>query len=180
MQGFASEGTVDERVPSMTHRAADESTYSQNLVMTTFVVQCTNLCAQRSSTRPGSVLPARGNRYRMRITGTREPVMRLHGSVVEDESGRPLEGLLVRAYDQDLVVDDHLGDTRTNSSGHFQIDYSEAQFRDVHETLPDIYVRIFDPSGKRLLHTTERQVRKNALVEERFEIRIPRDKLAAS
>ena len=106
--------------------------------------------------------------------------MRLNGSVVEDESGRPLEGLLVRAYDQDLIVDDHLGDTHTDAAGKFQIEYSEVQFRDLHETLPDLYLRIFDPSGKRLLHTTEREVRKNALVEERFEIRIPRAQLTGS
>ena len=106
--------------------------------------------------------------------------MRLHGSVVEEESGRPLEGLLVRAYDQDLVFDDHLGDTHTNAAGHFEIEYSEVQFRDLHETLPDLYLRIFDPSGKRLLHTTEREVRKNAQVLERFEIRIPRAQLTGS
>ena len=106
--------------------------------------------------------------------------MRLNGTVIEEESGRPLEGLLVRAYDQDLIVDDHLGDTHTNAAGHFEIEYSEAQFRDLHETLPDLYLRIFDASGKRLLHSTEREVRKNALVVERFDIRIPRAKLGAA
>jgi hypothetical protein len=106
--------------------------------------------------------------------------MRLYGTVVEEESGRPLEGLLVRAYDQDLISDDHLGDTRTNAAGRFEIEYSEVQFRDLHETLPDLYLRVFDPSGERLLHTTEREVRKNALVVERFEIRIPRAKLTAA
>src|SRR5262245_23126112 len=106
--------------------------------------------------------------------------MRLYGSVVEEESGRPLEGLLVRAYDQDLIVDDHLGDTHTDAEGRFQIEYSEAQFRDFNETLPDLYLRIFDASGKRLLHSTERQVRRNAMVVERYEIKIPRAKLSAS
>ena len=106
--------------------------------------------------------------------------MRLQGTVTEEESGSPIEGLLVRAYDQDLLKDDHLGDTRTNAAGHFEISYTEVQFRDLNETLPDLYLRIFDRSGKRLLHSTEKQVRKNALVEERFEIRIPRAKLAGS
>jgi hypothetical protein len=106
--------------------------------------------------------------------------MRLYGTVVEEESGKPLEGLFVRAYDKDLISDDHLGDTHTDANGGFQIEYSEVQFRDLHETLPDLYLRIFDSSGKRLLHSTEREVRKNAMVLERFEIRIPRAKLAAS
>ena len=103
--------------------------------------------------------------------------MRLYGTVVEEESGRPLEGLFVRAYDKDLVSDDHLGDTHTDASGSFEIEYSEVQFRDFNETLPDLYLRIFDASGKRLLHSTERQVRRNAMVLERFEIKIPRAKL---
>ena len=106
--------------------------------------------------------------------------MRLYGTVVEEESGRPLEGLLVRAYDKDLLVDDHLGDTRTNATGQFEISYSEVQFRDLHETLPDLYLRVFDPSGKRLLHSTESAVRANAKVVERFEIRIPSASLTGS
>jgi len=106
--------------------------------------------------------------------------MRLYGSVIEEESGRPLEGLVVRAYDQDLIFDDHLGDTHTDAAGQFQISYTEVQFQDLHETLPDLYLRIFDASGKRLLHTTEREVRKNAQVAERFEIRIPRAQIEGS
>ncbi|HWX75041.1 MAG TPA: hypothetical protein VNZ05_07035 [Solirubrobacteraceae bacterium] len=102
--------------------------------------------------------------------------MRVVGSVVEDESGRPLEGLLVRAFDKDLIFDDRLGETRTNASGQFELSYTESQFRDFNETQPDLYLRIFDASGKRLLHTTEREVRQ-AEVLERYEIRIPRAKL---
>ena len=103
--------------------------------------------------------------------------MRVLGTVKEEESGRPLAGLLVRAYDEDLLKDDHLGDAVTGASGEFEIQYTEAQYRDLHETLPDLYLRIYDASGKRLLHTTEKSVRKNALVLERYEIRIPAAKL---
>jgi hypothetical protein len=106
--------------------------------------------------------------------------MRLYGSVIEEESGRPLEGLLVRAYDKDLIFDDHLGDTHTDAAGRFELRYTEVQFQDLHETLPDLYLRVFDSSGQRLLHTTERNVRKNALVVERFEIRIPRVQLTGA
>jgi len=112
---------------------------------------------------------------------TREiSAMRLYGTVTEEESGRPLAGLLVRAYDKDLFKDDHLGDCVTGAAGEFQIQYTEAQYRDLHETLPDLYVRIYDAGGKRLLLSTEKQVRKNALVVERFELRIPKAKLADS
>ena len=106
--------------------------------------------------------------------------MRVVGTIVEEESGRPLEGLLVRAYDEDLIVDDHLGDARTNGEGRFELEYSEVQYRDLNETLPDLYLRVLDASGKRVLHTTENAVRANAQVVERFEIRIPRAQLAGS
>ena len=105
--------------------------------------------------------------------------MRVLGTVVDD-SDRPLEGLLVRAYDKDLFKDDYLGDTHTDAAGRFEIAYSEVQFRDLHETLPDVYLRVFDASGERLLHSTEDAVRRNALVVERFEIRIPRERLGGS
>jgi Transthyretin-like family len=106
--------------------------------------------------------------------------MRVVGQVVEEESNRPLEGLVVRAFDKDLIFDDRLGVTQTNASGQFEISYTETQFRDFNETQPDLYLRIYDASGKRLLHSTERQVRRGAAVLERYEIRIPRAKLAGS
>ena len=103
--------------------------------------------------------------------------MRVVGSVVESESGRPLEGLLVRAYDKDLIFDDRLGDTHTNAEGQFELSYTEAQFRDFNETQPDLYVKVFDGSGKKLLHSTKKELRRGAEVVERYEIRIPRAKL---
>jgi Transthyretin-like family len=106
--------------------------------------------------------------------------MRVLGTVVQADTEKPLQGLLVRAYDKDLVRDDHLGDTHTDSAGRFEIVYTEAQFRDFNETLPDVYLRVFDASGKRLLYSTEKAVRKSALVTERFEIRIPQAQLEDS
>jgi carotenoid cleavage dioxygenase len=106
--------------------------------------------------------------------------MRVVGTVVEEGSDRPLEGLLVRAYDKDLLKDDHLGDTHTDAAGRFEILYTDVQFRDFNETLPDLYVRVFDASGKRLLHSTEDAVRRNVRGLERYEIKIPRAQLAGS
>jgi hypothetical protein len=104
--------------------------------------------------------------------------MRVVGTVVEQESGRPLEGLVVRAYDKDILFDDKLGSVQTNASGQFEISYTETQFRDFNETQPDLYVKVFDASGKKLLHSTKSQVRRGAEVLERYEIQIPRAKLA--
>jgi hypothetical protein len=99
---------------------------------------------------------------------------RIHGSVFEDESGRPLAALLVRAYDKDVALDDLLGETRTDAGGRFEMVFTEARFKDVFETRPDIYLQVFDPSGAKLLHTTEREVRFNAGRDEFFEVRIAR------
>jgi hypothetical protein len=103
--------------------------------------------------------------------------MRVVGSVVEEESGRPLAGLVVRAYDKDILFDDKLGSVQTNAKGEFEISYTEAQFRDFNETQPDLYLKVFDASGKKLLYSSKKQTRQ-AEVLERYEIRIPRAKLA--
>lgn len=99
--------------------------------------------------------------------------MTVSGIVVESESGRPLAGLRVRAFDKDLVFDDELGESATDAVGRFEIRFSESQFRDWNETAPDLYIRIFDASGERLLHSTEQAPRSSGLVHERFEVRIP-------
>jgi Transthyretin-like family len=103
--------------------------------------------------------------------------MRVVGTVVEEESGRPLEGLVVRAYDKDILFDDKLGSVATNAKGEFELAYTETQFRDFNETQPDLYLKVFDASGRKLLLSTKKQVRQ-AEVLERYDLRIPRAKLA--
>lgn len=103
--------------------------------------------------------------------------MRVIGTVVEEESGRPLPGLRVRAFDKDLVFDDKLGDTRTDAAGQFEITYTEAHFRDLNETLPDVYIRVYDESGEKLLFSSEKAVRRSAQLIERFDVKIPKAKL---
>ena len=102
---------------------------------------------------------------------------RVAGCVVEQESGSPLAGLLVRAHDRDVLYDDDLGEVETDAEGRFEIVYTEAQFQDVVETRPDLYLRIYDAAG-RLVHTTERAVRRDAHIDERYEIAIPRARLS--
>jgi hypothetical protein len=104
--------------------------------------------------------------------------MRVVGTVVEQESGKPLAGLRVKAYDKDLLSDDKLGlDAVTDAAGKFEISYSEAHFRDFNETEPDIYIRVFDASGKKLLYTTEKAVRWNSKATEVFDVKISKASL---
>ena len=102
---------------------------------------------------------------------------RVHGSVLEDETGRPLAGMLVRLYDKDFVLDDFLGETRTDAAGRFELAFTEAQFKDVFETRPDLYLHVYDPSGTHLLLTSEGEVRFDAGHDEFFELRITRERV---
>jgi hypothetical protein len=105
--------------------------------------------------------------------------MRAIGKVVEEESGRPIAGLHVRAFDKDLLFDDKLGVAVTDAEGKFRIDYSQLDFSSIFgtETSPELYVRVYDVNDKKLLYTSEKSIRKNVKVEEHFEIKIPRGKL---
>jgi hypothetical protein len=106
--------------------------------------------------------------------------MRVVGKIVEEESGRPLAGLQVRAFDKDLIFDDKLGKTVTDAAGAFRIDYSSLDFSLIEglETAPELYVRVFDATGKKLLFTSEKAIRHDPQVEEHYDIKIPKAKLS--
>jgi hypothetical protein len=102
---------------------------------------------------------------------------RVFGVVREAESGRPLPGLFVRAFDKDVVFDDDLGSATTGGDGRFEIDFTELQFRDVVESRPDLYFQIFDrPAGRELFSTADRVIW-DAKGDEDVEIAIPRARL---
>lgn len=103
--------------------------------------------------------------------------MNVSGTVVEVETGRPIQGLRVRAFDKDLIFDDELGESVTDAAGRFEIRFTEAQYRDWTETAPDLYIRIFDASGERLVYSSEQAPRMNGSVNEHFEVRIAAAKL---
>lgn len=105
--------------------------------------------------------------------------MRAIGTVVEEDSGRPIAGLHVRAFDKDLLFDDKLGVAVTDAKGSFRIDYTQLDFSSIFgtETSPELYIRIYDVNDKKLLYTSEKSIRKNVQVEERFDVKIPRSKL---
>ena len=105
--------------------------------------------------------------------------MRVIGTIVEEGSGKPLAGLQVRAFDKDLIFHDKLGVAITDATGSFRIEYSQMDFSSIFgtETVPELFIRVFDASGKKLLYTSEKAIRNNPQVEERFDIKIPKAKL---
>ena len=105
--------------------------------------------------------------------------MRIVGTILEEETGRPLPGLQVHAFDKDFLFDDKLGTAVTDANGEYTIHYSSLDFslRPDLETVPELYIRVFDATREKLLYTTERAIRKGHLVEERFDVKIPKVKL---
>jgi len=94
------------------------------------------------------------------------------GTVRAQESGRPLQGVAVRAFDKDLRNDDYLGRDTTDESGHYEIGFAAAAFRTLFERRPDLYVLVSDAHGRELA-TTKDRVRKNAGKVERIDVEIP-------
>jgi hypothetical protein len=98
---------------------------------------------------------------------------RVFGTIEEEETGRPLAELIVRAFDRDLVFDDKVGFATTNADGRFEIRFNREDFRDISESRPDLYLRIFDRSGSREIYNTADSIRSNASPSESYRIRIP-------
>jgi len=98
---------------------------------------------------------------------------RVAGVVKEQGSGAPREGLRVTAYDKDLVKDDFLGEAVTDADGAFEIRFTDADFKDVLESHPDIYLCVFVPGDPEPIVDTSCEVRENASHEEYFELEVP-------
>ena len=103
---------------------------------------------------------------------------RVHGTVEEAETGRPLAGLIVRAFDRDLVFDDKIGFATTDGDGRFEIRFGADAFSDWREARPDLYLRVFDAEGIDVVQETRDAIRWNASPDEEFRIRVPARALA--
>ena len=84
-----------------------------------------------------------------------------------------LAGLLVRAWDRDLLHDDFLGEATTDAAGRYEIRFTDEFFADLFEQSPDLYVRVFDGAGERELCSTRDSVRWNAGAVERLDVEVP-------
>jgi hypothetical protein len=111
--------------------------------------------------------------------------MRVLGIVKEKESGKPLSGLLVCAFDKDILRSDFLGKTKTGSDGKFIIEYDSKEFKDLVDKNPDIYIEIYGSRAadsykqKRVkpIFTTKKSIRYNASSSEKFYIELSKKKM---
>lgn len=92
------------------------------------------------------------------------------GTVEEEETGRPLANLIVRAFDKDLVFDDRVGFTTTDSDGRFEIRFDSDAFREWWGSRLDLYLRVLDSGGTRVLYETTDSIRRRASRDERYRI----------
>lgn len=95
------------------------------------------------------------------------------GKVV-DQKQQPICGLTVSLYDKDLIFDDVLGTTLTDSDGNFKMVYRTEAFGDLFSQKPDIYLKVLDKSGK-TLYGSRKAVRSQAGREEPYDIKIKKN-----
>ena len=102
----------------------------------------------------------------------------VRGRLQERETSRPLPGLRVRAFDQDLLSeDDFLGEAITDASGEFEVHYRLSDFGSALERLPDVFLRVFTPDGSTELAETSASVVKQAGRILRIDLDVPRHRL---
>ncbi len=84
-------------------------------------------------------------------------ILHISGKVHELETGRPVKGLTVEAYDADAFSDDLLGSTQTDDDGRY--DVSTPSRRGIFLERPDAYILLKDPKGRTLKSTRSSHLR---------------------
>src|SRR3569623_1237686 len=99
------------------------------------------------------------------------------GRVVEAQSGKGVPGVVVAAYDKDLVFDDFLGEVLSTGTGDCRIFYDESRFSSPADRKPDLYLRVKTLAGQELL-STKASARKNASPREEMQVTLPAEVVA--
>jgi len=84
-------------------------------------------------------------------------ILHISGKVRELETGRPVSGITVEAYDADAIHDDLLGRTQTDSEGRYEVP-TKARLGFFRER-PDAYIILKDGNGRTLKSTRSTHLR---------------------
>ena len=69
------------------------------------------------------------------------------GRIVMRDGGDPVKGATVQVWDKDLIINDYLGETKTDEKGDFLVQFSTEDFKDgVYEDRPDIFLIVRNPA----------------------------------
>ena len=102
---------------------------------------------------------------------------KIHGKVIEKETGKGIPNLRVKAVDKDLFFDDLLGAVTTDENGNFVIKYDKEDFQELFfDKKPDIYLKIKNLYGE-VIHSTKDKVRYEASETEEFIVKISKNKI---
>lgn len=102
---------------------------------------------------------------------------KITGKVYEAETHIGIPNLIVQAFDKDLMKSDNLGETKTDSEGKFEINYTEKDFKGMFEGEPDLYLIIKSSDRINTLYNSEKNIRHQAKRHENFDIAIPKSAL---
>ncbi len=103
---------------------------------------------------------------------------KISGHIREKESNLGVKGLIVKAYDKDMLYDDLLGTALTDQKGYFEMNYTHKEFRELFEMKPDIYLVVYAPVLRHLTDTKD-AIRWGSSKFEEFEIFIDRETLGS-
>ncbi|OQP60444.1 hypothetical protein A3860_33515 [Niastella vici] len=85
---------------------------------------------------------------------TTDVIYSVEGVVKQKQTGVPVTGIKVEAWDKDVDVCDQLGVAVTNEEGSFYIQYDASRFSDTgKEDLPDVFFRLY--AGNEMIYSTE-------------------------
>ena len=101
----------------------------------------------------------------------------VRGSARDQQTGEPLVGVVVRAYDQEPFWRQALGETTTDAAGAFQLHFHEGALRQWLDQRPSIYLALYGPSGEDEIARTP--VRRSARARLHFEVEVPHDRVVA-
>jgi subtilisin family serine protease len=98
---------------------------------------------------------------------------RVHGRIVDQETGRGLPGLRVEAVDQNSKPDERLGVAITDPDGSFELVYDRADFRKLYINLkPELYLRVKTAAGQTVL-TARNKLRYGARAARELVLELP-------
>ena len=82
---------------------------------------------------------------------------------VRDPGHNPIAGIKVLAIDKDLRKEERLGEKVTDQQGHYDMQYSSAQFSSAEKQNADLIFELFDPAGNSLTNFTAADGKGNSL-----------------